>query len=290
MIAVDRLGVLVNPRKTSEAVSAVHTLLQEASRHSIQVTLEPWIADVLQVPALGAEDVTRDAQVLVVFGGDGTLLRAMPSAVEASIPLLGVNVGTMGFLAEIEPDGLPDALMRLSVGDYQLESRMLLSVLSPDGISRYALNDAVLSRAGYERLIRISIHRGETLIDTYLSDGMIVSTPTGSTAYSLSAGGPVVGPDMSCFILTPICPHTLGDRPMVFSSEVPLRLVISPQEGCSDERRKMQLSIDGQHHIAVDASQEIIVCKADRSVSFVRFASYPFFDLLREKLSQWSKA
>lgn len=288
MRTIRRLGITVNPGKRQAALPLLQKWLEMAEGLGIASVLEPWVAQALSRPAQAGERAKGDADALVVFGGDGTLLRAMPQAVAEDIPLLGVNLGAVGFLTEVEPDSMEAALGLLRDGAYTLESRMLLSVEPPAGEGHYALNDAVISRAGYGRVIRLEAYQERTLIDTYVADGLVLSTPTGSTAYSLSAGGPVVAPDMRCFILSPICPHSLSARSVVFSAEKPLRLRLCPCAG-PEEPQPMTLTIDGQHTLPILPGQEVLISKAPRDARFIRFAPHAFFELLRRKLSQWSQ-
>lgn len=288
MQAVRRIGIISNPQKKEATLRLLRYLLPNAARFSISARLEHWTASLLDETALAAEDVAAEADVLLVLGGDGTLLRAVPSAVARALPLLGVNLGAVGFLTEVEPESLEEALQRLSVGEYDVERRMLLSVQPPEGPAQYALNDAVISRAAYGRLIRIEVYREQEMVDAYLGDGLIVATPTGSTAYSLSAGGPVIQPDMRCFALSPICPHTISVRSMVLSAEKPLCLTLCVQPG-HDPEEPMMLSIDGQRTLPLRSGQEVLVSCADREARFIRFAPHPFFRLLRTKLTQWSQ-
>ena len=153
--------------------------------------------------------------VVVAVGGDGTLLRATQIAIAHDVPVLGINVGRIGFLVEIEPERLTEACGRLRTGDYTVDDRMMLDVLLPGDIRSTALNDVVLSRGNYTRLIAVKAQVGEEQIGRYVADGLIVSTPTGSTGYSLSAGGPIVCPEVECILLSPICPHSLQHRPIV---------------------------------------------------------------------------
>ena len=220
---------------------------------------------------------------LVSLGGDGTILRGIQYAVQWDVPLLGVNLGRKGFLAEIEPQGLEDALKRLINGDCAVEERPLLSA-SFGGETWLALNDVVVSRGGYARLIGV-----ETLVDgemagRYLADGVIVTTPTGSTGYSLSAGGPVVSPRVDCMVVTPICAHSLQHRPIVVGGSSVIRLELD-----NDDEQTASLQVDGQSRATLTAGMSVEIARSERKARFIRVQPEQFFGLVRGKLAEWSQ-
>jgi NAD+ kinase len=239
--------------------------------------------------------VGEGVDALVVLGGDGTLLRAMPHAVRYGIPLFGINLGRLGFLSEMEPcleggedisyaQALEEAMGALRRGEYAVETRMLLSVSAQGQEERLALNDAVIARGGTGGVLALDAYLGEALIDRYVADGLVVATPTGSTAYALSAGGPIVAPDVSCLVLAPICPHSLRARPMVFSPEGELRLHVRDAQ-CQGG---VLLSTDGQAHAQLCRGADVWVRRADVRARFIRLQERNFFSLLRKKLAEWS--
>ena len=186
-----------------------------------------------------------ETDLILIFGGDGTMLRALDSYVSCGIPMLGVNLGRMGFLLETQPQEMGQALDAMKAGRYRLERRMMLRVEGECGgktVLSYATNEVSVSRGLSQRMIALDAYVGDMLVDHYIADGLVLSSPTGSTAYSLSAGGPIVSPDVHCFVLNPICPHSLTSRPIVLSSRECVRLRIHMKE----MREGIQLSVDGQ--------------------------------------------
>ena len=230
------------------------------------------------------ETLTRPPELVLTFGGDGTLLAGAHVALKYGIPLLGINLGTVGFLTEEEPENLQQALERLLSGDYTAEERSLLSVHMPAaGKTFLALNDAVVTRGGYARLIRVEARVNDALYDVFTADGLIVATPTGSTGYSLSAGGPIVEPSMSCMVLTPVCAHSLRRCPIIVSdtSEIRLRL----QTG---REQSGELQIDGVSRGNLAAGDEIVIRGTERKMKLLRLHPYDFFSLMRTKLTEWT--
>jgi len=230
----------------------------------------------------------NEIDMIFVFGGDGTMLRALNAYVDAQIPMLGINLGRLGFLLETEIDELPDALDKLCTGAYEIERRVMLRVQmeqSGKRMSAYATNEVSISRGLSQRMIAMDAHVGNTLIDHYIADGLVLASPTGSTGYSLSAGGPIVAPDVPCFVLNPICPHTLQSRPIVLSCSTPVKLSINMKE----QREGIQLSIDGQAVCQMHNHEQITVDRSPYDALLVRFPKERnYFSLLKDKLSQWS--
>jgi NAD+ kinase len=226
-------------------------------------------------------DFAAQCDLVVAMGGDGTMLSAARLIGAAEKPLLGVNLGSLGFLAEVSVDDLYPRMEKVLDGSARIEKRMVLEVKVEEGkaVKTYhALNDAVLDRGGSPRIIRIRVDVNGQHFNTFQADGLIVSTPTGSTAYSLSSSGPIVMPTHECMILNPICSHSLSARPTVVPAEstVVLRLETS--------RREALLSVDGQLHTAVDKSTSIEIRRAAHSAHLLTFDDHNFFDLLRRKL------
>ena len=226
--------------------------------------------------------------MLFVFGGDGTMLRALDSYVKCDIPILGINMGRLGFLLETQVDELAEALDAIVRGEYEIERRMMLSVEAELGgrtVSAFATNEVSVSRGLCQRMIAMDVFVGNTLVDHYIADGVVVASPTGSTAYSLSAGGPIVSPDVPCFVLTPICPHSLQSRPIVLSAgeKVVLRL------NMKEMREGIQLSIDGQAVCQMRDREQVNIRRSSHDALLIRFPKERnFFSLLKDKLSQWS--
>ena len=248
----------------------------------MNVCLEPWIRKVVgELGECDANTVPMDAVIAV--GGDGTLLRATQTAIARDVPILGINVGHIGFLVETELSHLNEACQMLREDDFTLEPRMMLDVTLADGTVRTALNDIVISRGGYARLIAIRASVGNELIGRYVADGLIVSTPTGSTGYSLSAGGPIVCPEVECVLLSPICPHSLQHRPVVAnaSQTITVTLDCAPQQTA-------QLDVDGRMVATLSGSESVTICRSQIVTRLIRLSAHSFFHRIREKLTEWS--
>ena len=281
METVKRIGLIVHggradaPAYAQRAVAA----LQGAGA---QVWAEREVAERLGLSAL-EDAVSLDG--LLSLGGDGTLLRAVQQAVRLDAPLMGVNLGRVGFLTETEPERLEAAARALVEGRFTLEERNLLRASRlRTGESFLALNDVVVSRGGYARLINLDAWSGEELVGHYIADGLVVATPTGSTGYSLSAGGPVIHPAVDCMIITPICAHSLQHRPVVVPGEERIRLAL-----VCEEETAVVLQVDGQTRCMLQGGETILIHKAEETVRLVRLSPARFFPLVREKLTEWSR-
>ena len=225
----------------------------------------------------------RSIDALITLGGDGTLLRGARLLAGAPVPILGVNLGRLGFLTTCGSDDIEEAIQLLASGKYVAEARMCLRASAMDGRGAerqdwLALNDVVVHKGGFARVVRLKVTVGGESIGTYAADGLIVSTPTGSTAYSLSAGGPVVVPTVESMILTPISAHTLGVRPLV----LPPDAVVGIDTSLSSE--EMMVTIDGQVGTQLVPGEKLVVRKADNPVRIVRLPGTSFFERMRGKL------
>lgn len=222
----------------------------------------------------------------IVFGGDGTLLGAARLASEWQVPVFGVNVGHLGFLTEVETDRLTPALEKLLANEYKLEERMLISaVVRRDGreITKHvALNDFVVTRGTFARIIDLSIFVDQQHVTDYVADGIIISTPTGSTAYSLSAGGPIIEPLLESICITPICAHSLASRSVVTRPEVEVKVRLN------SATEPVMLTIDGQEGFPLKAGDEVTIRRAEKPALFVKLGTRGFFQVLhtRMKMSQ----
>ena len=224
-------------------------------------------------------------QLLIVLGGDGTILSGLDYAIENDLPIVGVNLGRLGFLTELETDELDDRVIdRLLNGDYAMDTRTTMMVEGQDYRKFFALNDIIITRATPSvRIVSLEYEANGTMVDCISGDGLIVATAPGPTAYSLSAGGPVVLPGLDCFVLTPICPHTLNARPVVVSADerITVRMV--------DDRGGAQAVLDGRRVIMLDREcPEITIRRSVRQARFVRLRERNYYGLLRNKLSEWT--
>ena len=240
-------------------------------------------------PAAGgkrAEEIPEDADCMIVLGGDGTVLEAVRAAKGLPVPIIGVNLGTLGYMTEIEPSGLEEALERLIAGDYVQESRMMLKgrISFPDGQVKegWALNDIVISRSGSLQIIRFGIYVNGQFLNQYHADGMIVTTPTGSTGYNLSAGGPLVEPGAELIMLTPICPHSLNQRSIILSSADVIEIEI-PE--CREGRgQTVEVSFDGSHVTPLRTGDRIRIARSDKVTKFIRLNQVSFLEVLHRKM------
>ncbi len=228
------------------------------------------------------EKTSTQADFGVVLGGDGAILAAARKVARAGVPLLGVNLGKLGFLTEVTPGELKEALSQLSIENLSTVSRMLLecAVLRGDKVIResLAVNDAVISRGALSRVIEIRISINGERVTSYAGDGLIVSTPVGSTAHSLSAGGPILSPDMEALIITPICPHSLTNRPLVIPADGEVEAeVLSRGVGIA-------FTVDGQVYVELESGDRIRVKKSDHQLNLVRATNRTFFQTLRTKM------
>ena len=257
---------------------------QEIGAVSRQVCaqLQSCGADVVEAPLTQADDVLPAVDAVVALGGDGTMMRLAKRAARFDKPLLGVNCGHLGFMAGIESDELP-LLSKLVSGDYEIEERRLLEVtaVTAEGSRTFAaLNEAAVSRGVTTHMAEFTVLKeGETWI-TYRADGVIVASPTGSTAYSLSAGGPIVDPQVDALILTPICPHSLTARPFVLSGDAQLAISMRPKS----EGDTVFLSVDGEEGVELTAQDKVFVRRHERTARFIRIKSHNFCEILRKKM------
>ena len=225
-----------------------------------------------------------NADLVICFGGDGTILHMAKAATRHNLPILGVNIGTMGFMAELESTEL-DQLSRLSKGDYTLDKRMMLdvSVLQGDKVLFHdlCLNDAVVTKGAIARVVHLSVKCDGVQAMEFGGDGVIVATPTGSTAYSLSAGGPIVEPEANNILVTPICAHDVGSRCMVASEKRVITVELT-----RNARRNAYLSVDGGRALRLNLGDKTVIRKADLTTKLVRLQERSFYDLVNMKFRQ----
>ncbi len=233
--------------------------------------------------------LASDVELIVVLGGDGTLL-SMADAIGAAgsnIPILGVNFGSLGFLTEVTLPELYPALDAAVTGRAPIEERMMLrttTIRSTGGAPEYiALNDVVITKAARSRMIDLSVSVGDEFVTRVKADGLIVATPTGSTAYNLAAGGPIVQPTVDALILTPIAPHTLTNRPIVIPSGAAVR--VQPH---IDERDELYVTFDGQAGFQLRSGDQLRICRAERPLRLIRPSTRSYFEVLRQKL-KWGE-
>ncbi|MDF2539991.1 MAG: ppnK [Herbinix sp.] len=227
----------------------------------------------------------------IVLGGDGTIIQAANDLMTYDIPILGINLGTVGFLAEIEVHRVYEALDRLFQNEYRIEDRLMISgeicyqCSQPAGIkdwTGHALNDVVITRKGFSRIISLNIYVNDELVDNFRGDGVIISTPTGSTAYNLSAGGPIIIPQANVMVITPICPHSLSPRSVVVSAEDTIRVVVGKSK--KTQEAEAIASFDGNKEFELGTEDAIIIKRAEYNTKLIKLNRAGIYEVLRSKL------
>jgi NAD+ kinase len=282
--SIRRVGLVANPEKhrVAAVVRRAARILRGLGR---RVECDPTTAELVGpgiAVATGLDSLANANDLLLVFGGDGTMLRIARETAGRRVPILGVNAGNLGFLTAVKAPDLGTALRKVVGGRFTIEDRALLEAVIQRGgekTTQTALNDFVLSRGLASRLIELEVAVNGELLTRYRCDGLIASSPTGSTAYSLAAGGAIVSPDADVLTLTPICPHTLSIRPVVvnLNSEVTVKLL--------SRRLVATLAADGQQQTELSAGDTVVIRKSPSSVRLLRPDGTTFFSTLREKFA-----
>lgn len=286
MAAVDTVGIISKPG-AERAVTLVPELLGWLEARGIKARCDEQTAAYAPgVQAIERTEVPKGAQLILVLGGDGTLLSAARAVGEREIPLFAVNLGGLGFLTAITVEETFFELERALRGESRIgERRMLICELYRDGgrVAVYeALNDAVVTKASLARMVVLDTYVDSHFVSSYKADGLIVATPTGSTAYSLAAGGPIIFPTVGALALTPICPHTLTNRPVIVPDTSVVQIV------CTDVDEPSYLTIDGQVGEPVKRGDRIVCRRSEKCIKLVRPPAQKFFDVLRAKL-KWGE-
>ena len=231
-------------------------------------------------------DELESFDCILVLGGDGTLLNVASSASHVEIPLFGINLGTVGFLTEGEITNWQPIIDRLLADDYSMQDRMMIrgTVRTGDGkeCRKRALNDIVISRAGFSRLIGLDVYVNGSFLNAYEGDGIIISTPTGSTGYNLSAGGPIVDPMARLMIITPVCPHSLTSKSIVLPSDAKVSIEIAKKRKTQDT--EAIVSFDGGNDFELAAGDVLDICVSQRTTQLVKASDVNFYEILRNKL------
>ncbi len=249
-------------------VYAAHHIAQKLGQHSI---------------GINEEEIYKLCDIVITIGGDGTILSVAEKACISDVPIVGVNLGRLGFLADIEPADIDYSLSKLLEKDYRIEERMMLrvKVIAPNGQEHifHALNDVNISRGSFSRIAEFEILVNGDLCDIYPADGVILSTPTGSTAYNLSAGGPIALPDAKSYILTPVCPHTIYSKSIILSEEDTVQIKI-----CHHESMNIELNVDGKMKMYLTPNHFIAIQKSSYVTRLVKLSELNFFEILRKKI------
>jgi NAD+ kinase len=277
---------VVCKRKKEAALAAARSIIDRYGS-SLEIALDEECASRIgHGKAFEPEHVADNTDLIVVLGGDGTLLSVARQVRGRDVPILAVNLGGLGFLTEISLEELPEILPRVFAGDYHTSTRAMLDVaVEREGEEIFTLsllNDAVIAKDALARIINIETYVDNDYLTTFRGDGLIVSTPTGSTGYSLAAGGPILHPSLEQIVLTPICPHMLTNRPIILSREVMVRAkLVSPDE-------KVILTLDGQVGLPLDYMDEVLIRKSALSVTLIKSEARGYFEMLRNKL-KWGE-
>jgi NAD+ kinase len=283
---LDSVGLIVNYKKEKTRKIACR-IIDWLNSKKLKVYIEENKGKEIEREELNCptEKFLKNVDLIISLGGDGTLLRAARLVATEEIPVFGVNLGGLGFLTQIGIDDLEKSLERLYQEKYFLDERMMLecSVKRKDKeIKKFiALNDIVIGKGAFARIICLATYVNSDYVITYSADGLVVSTSTGSTAYSLSAGGPIVNPNINSIILTPICPHTLSARPLIISENDQIQIKLE------SIKKEIMVTIDGQEGFALEPNDEVIVKKSDHKAKLITFREKNFYAILREKL-KWS--
>ncbi len=279
--AVTLIGKYMDPRMR-DYVQALAGLLD--GRH-LETTIEGITAEKLgidDIPRVSMGQVGKISDLAIVLGGDGTMLTAARALLDDDVPLIGINRGRFGFLTDISTDGMLDAVARILDGEYTKEQRILLGariVRDNQVLSQgRALNDIVVSKGGQARLIELEMTIDGEYVHRQRSDGLIVSTPTGTTAYALSAGGPLLHPTLEAIALVPICPHTLSNRPFAINSASTVEITLMR----ADDAR---VHFDGQLHAELSKGDKVIVKRLDKTITLLHPMGHSHYEMLREKLN-----
>jgi NAD+ kinase len=290
--SISRVGVVVKPNQP-EALRTVCRLVEWLDQRGLKLVGTPDLdrerverETHCAIEAVVPEKLAANVDLIVVLGGDGTMIATSRMMGDYDVPVLGINYGTLGYLAEFRIEEMFPALESILAGDYQIDTRVRLAVDLVRGeellMHSRALNDVVINKSALARIIEIEAQMNGQLISGFRADGLIISTPTGSTAYNLSAGGPVVYPSMNALVITPICPFTLSDRPIVVPDDVLIELHLrTPNE-------EVVLTLDGQVGVPIQPEHRVLIRKSLTTFKIVQPKNRNYFEVLREKL-RWGK-
>ncbi|MCX7696033.1 MAG: NAD(+)/NADH kinase [Caloramator sp.] len=278
-----KVGIFVN-REKDEGFELTKEIIRWLLNKGFMVYIEYDLKlNHCNINTVNREIMYINSDFIIVLGGDGTILGVARDLIKYNTPILGVNLGNLGFITEVEFKDLYTSLESIKNGNYKIEERMMIKADIYREQNKlktyYALNDVCITRGNILKLVKLNAYIGNNLVDKYNADGLIISTPTGSTAYSLSAGGPIVNPKMHLMLITPICPHSLKSRTIVVSEED--EIVIEVYE---NQNGKVYLTADGQEGCQVLPKDRIHIFKAQNSLRLIKTTNRSFYDILRNKL------
>ncbi|RUR13809.1 NAD(+) kinase [Legionella sp. km772] len=289
--AFERVILYARQHRANQDVSeSLHRLVDFLQKRKLAIVqdIDTAASFALQVPVLERDKMGSQNDLIVVVGGDGSLLSAARMAIKVNTPVIGINRGRLGFLTDILPQDLETQLSEVLAGQYEEEHRFLLKTTIYDHQHTYfegdALNDVVLGRGRETHLIEFDVHVNQQLVSHFRSDGLILSTPTGSTAYALSAGGPIMHPQLNAVVLVPMFSHSLSSRPLVIDGEAQIELHISK---CNEH--DLRVSCDGHESRMVKPGQKVAIKKNNNQLRLLHPPGYHYYDTLRSKLGWESK-
>lgn len=276
-MTIKKAGVWCN-RDKAEALQAAERLVKALRQHGIGAGLDETLY--AKMPSSGADRGLDGCDLIITLGGDGTLLSGISEAMRLDVPMLGVNLGHVGFLTEIEPDQIEGAVVRVANGNFRVEERMLLRA---EGYALHGLNEATITRSHQStRILTMTVYVDGKLIQHFSGDGLIVATPTGSTGYSMSAGGPLVTPGVDLILLTPVCAHTPHAKPIIVPAGAKVEVELEDQcEGI--------LAMDGRRLDTLPAGGRVCIRRNDKPARFIRMNEPDFFGRLKSKLLDWGR-
>jgi len=269
-----KAGFVLKPKNTIALKPIFLKIKSIFEKKGIEVLIDSVSAKAIGLLGVEFDEMCKNADFLVALGGDGTLISLARRSYKYDKPVLGINAGNLGFLTDINPENIEEFLDKFLKGEYRIDERMVIEI-DYQNKKLYAFNDVVISKDVISSMINIKVDTNESFLNTYRGDGLIISTPTGSTAYNLSAGGPVVYPLTEGFILTPICPHSLTQRPLILPSNFELEIEV--------KEKMAKLIIDGQE--IYDMKNKIKLKKAYKPAKLIHRIERNYFDVLREKLN-----
>lgn len=283
---MDHFYVITNPAKDAD-LKVTHFIRDYLIKRGKTCVIDTGGDNKRQEGYTDQSRVDTKTECIIVLGGDGTLLQAAADLADMDIPFLGINLGTLGFLAEVNVSETETALDRLIQNKYEIENRMMLCGVGPINTSRQeearALNDIVITRKGSLQIINFNIYVNGQFLHKYHADGVIVATPTGSTGYSLSAGGPIVEPGANLILVSPICPHSMQSRSIVLSSED--RITIEIEAGREGNSREVEAIFDGSHKIPLQAGDRVEIRKSRKTTGIIKLSQMSFLEALHKKMS-----
>ena len=287
MSVIQRVGVIAKYKGAEHSLEVVRELIRWLEAHKVESCVEAEVAEHLGYPhAYQKTELPARSDILVVLGGDGTLLSVARSVGSHNVSILGVNLGGLGFLTSVSLQEMFPALEKILAGEFSVDRRMMLTarIRRNEQISaEYSvLNDVVINKSTLSRIISLEVSVDANYLTTFQADGLILSTPTGSTAYSLSAGGPIIYPSLDSILITPICPHTLTNRPIIMPVESLIRVILRSEE------RDVYLTMDGQVGVSLLQNDVVETQKSEHTVSLIRSPFKNHFEVLRAKL-KWGE-